>query len=227
MQLRVFDLAIPRLPATTPAEHEGLLRDALRQKLAGVPLHRSFKVIKRALDTRRGGIKTIYTLDVEVPAAWGRRLLRLGRAQPVAQMPDPRFVLRRPPAQRPVIVGAGPAGLFAALTLAEAGARPIVLDRGKPVHPRARDVSRLYAQGILDPESNVCYGEGGAGTFSDGKLYTRVNDPRVGRILRLLVRHGGPQDILVDNRPHLGTDRNVARIQVAEKARRILLAVVV
>ena len=107
-----------------------------------------------------------------------------------------------------VIVGGGPAGLFCALGLAERGIRAVVLDRGKPVQARRRDIALLNKQGIVNPESNYCFGECGAGTYSDGKLYTRA-DKRgpVAGVLRTLVAHGAPPDILVDARPHIGSNR--------------------
>lgn len=107
-----------------------------------------------------------------------------------------------------VIVGSGPAGLFAALRLIEGGLRPIVLERGKDVRSRRMDVARLSRDGIVDGESNYCYGEGGAGTFSDGKLYTRATKRgSVERVLNILVRHGADPDILIDTHPHIGTNR--------------------
>jgi uncharacterized protein len=107
-----------------------------------------------------------------------------------------------------VVIGAGPAGLFAALRLAERGVRVVLLERGKPVQARRRDIALLNKQGIVDPESNYCFGEGGAGTYSDGKLYTRA-DKRgpVLDVLHTLVAHGAPEDILVDARPHIGSNR--------------------
>ncbi len=112
-----------------------------------------------------------------------------------------------------IVVGAGPAGLFAALALIEAGKRVILLERGKPVETRLKDIGRLRSRGELNTESNVCFGEGGAGTYTDGKLYTRIKHPFVRWVLAEFVRFGAKEDILVDARPHLGTDRLVRIIK--------------
>src|SRR6187399_576974 len=110
--------------------------------------------------------------------------------------------------KRVIIIGAGPAGLFAALQLIEKGVKPIILERGKDVKSRRRDLAVLNKEGIINPESNYCFGEGGAGTYSDGKLYTRsTKRGDVNRILHLLVLHGADQDILVDAHPHIGTNK--------------------
>ncbi len=108
-----------------------------------------------------------------------------------------------------IIIGAGPAGLFTALALAEAGLKVTLLERGKPVETRMRDIGRLRSRGELNPESNICFGEGGAGTYTDGKLYTRIKHPFLRHVLHTFVRFGARDDILVDAHPHLGTDKLV------------------
>lgn len=130
-----------------------------------------------------------------------------GMLSPDAAPPLPR--LPHAPQDRPVVVGFGPAGLFAALTLAEAGARPLVLERGQDVRTRTRDVQAYWEHGAsaFSPASNVQFGEGGAGTFSDGKLNTGTKDPRASHVLRTFVRFGAPKEILIDAKPHIGTDR--------------------
>src|SRR6185369_7188354 len=107
-----------------------------------------------------------------------------------------------------VVVGTGPCGTYAALRLTDAGARVTLVDIGKPVQPRRHDLASLTQRGVLDPASNYCFGEGGAGTFSDGKLYTRTKDRRaVAEVLRILVEHGADPAIRVESRPHIGSNR--------------------
>ncbi|CAN0381172.1 unnamed protein product, partial [Ectocarpus fasciculatus] len=124
-----------------------------------------------------------------------------------------------------VIVGAGPAGLFAALELVEVGMKPIIVERGMPVERRGREIGALFRRSILNPESNLCYGEGGAGTWSDGKLTTRIgrNSENVRKVLETLVAHGAPDRILVDGKPHLGTDRRVLLVRILRDMRAFLI----
>ncbi len=168
---------------------------------------RELRVLRRSVDAR-DGVALTYTLAVLVEHE--SAVLRRCRSRKASRWePEPVYRLPAPlppPALPPVVVGAGPAGLFAALTLAEAGQRPILLERGRPVETRQADVERLWSAGILTPESNVQFGEGGAGAFSDGKLNTGTKDPRHRFILERLVSWGAPPDILFDAKPHVGTD---------------------
>ncbi|MBQ5740071.1 MAG: NAD(P)/FAD-dependent oxidoreductase, partial [Oscillospiraceae bacterium] len=154
---------------------------------------RSLRVLRRSIDAR-GGISFVYSVAVECDGE-AQFLRRCKSAQPYR---EESYALPSPvsSAERPVVIGAGPAGLFAALVLAKCGARPILLERGKAVEERKRDVDRFWATGELDESSNVQFGEGGAGTFSDGKLNTGTKDPRHRFILETFVRFGAHEDIL-------------------------------
>ena len=168
---------------------------------------RSCTVLRRAIDAREG-LTFVYTAAVEV--AGEAAVLRRCRDKRVAAYTPEVYRLPEAvaaPEVRPVVVGAGPAGLFAALVLARCGARPILLERGQPVERRQADVARFWQGGPLDTESNVQFGEGGAGAFSDGKLNTGTRDVRHRFIMETLVSCGAPEDILIDAKPHVGTDR--------------------
>ncbi len=171
----------------------------------------SLKIVKQSLDARKKR-DLAYVYDVAVVVSSGFRLKgREGKDwsyyTPVVFQPKSGGI--RPLTQRPVVIGAGPAGLFAALLMAEAGYRPILIERGKSVEKRVADVERFFSTGVLDPESNVQFGIGGAGTFSDGKLNTLIKDKdgRGAYVLRTFVRFGAPEEILYRNKPHIGTDR--------------------
>ncbi len=175
------------------------------------------KVHKRAIDARRGRVLLIYTLHVSVrDEAAALEHFRREIAK-VAVLVEKKYaelngilIRETAPDLRPVVVGTGPCGLFAALLLARHGWKPIVLERGKAAGPRARDVTGFWRRGMeFNPDSNVQFGEGGAGTFSDGKLYTQIRDRehRIPWLLRELVQAGAPEDILIKARPHIGTDK--------------------
>lgn len=179
-----------------------------------------YTIFRRGVDARKShAIVFIFTVDVKV-ADEASLLARFEGAPHVRLAPDTtyHFGARAPGDRqlpRPVIVGMGPSGLFAGLILAQSGFKPILLERGKAVRERTKDTFGLWRKGILDPESNVQFGEGGAGTFSDGKLHTQIKDPKhYGRkVLQEFVKAGAPPEILYVSKPHIGTYRLVGMVE--------------
>ncbi|MDD2721414.1 MAG: NAD(P)/FAD-dependent oxidoreductase [Gallionella sp.] len=204
-----------------PLNHaEGELRAAILKKL-NIPDAdlQEFSVFKRGVDARKPrAILFSYTLHVEVVDE-AALLARFKDDAHVGIAPDTRyhFVTHAPKnlATRPVVVGMGPAGLFAGLLLAQMGFRPLILERGKNVRERTKDTFGLWRQGVLNPESNVQFGEGGAGTFSDGKLYSQIKDPRFlsRKVLEEFVKAGAPEEILYVSHPHIGTFKLVGMVE--------------
>lgn len=187
----------------------------------------SFFIARKSLDARKKPeIYAVYTVDVKVAdeqAVFRKLRGKNGQIQLVEektyQFPTPEKAVL---CERPIIVGTGPAGLFCGYMLAKAGCKPLLLERGKEVHKRREDVERFWREGVLNPDSNVQFGEGGAGTFSDGKLTTTVKDPkgRMREVLRIFVEAGAPKEILYDAKPHIGTD---ILLHVIENLRRQII----
>ncbi|WCT76118.1 NAD(P)/FAD-dependent oxidoreductase [Novosphingobium humi] len=212
--IRLSDLALP-LDHTPEA-----LDAAIAQRLGVTPqriLRRT--MVRRGNDARKkGAIKLVYVFDIELDDE-AEVLARLEGDSHVRPAPDTAY---RPPVvapdgwdgTRPVVIGAGPCGLLAALILAEMGLKPIIIERGKAVRERTKDTWALWRKHQLTPESNVQFGEGGAGTFSDGKLYSRIKDPRhlSRKVLTEFVKAGAPDDILYEAHPHIGTFRLVTMV---------------
>ena len=206
-----------RLPLEHPAE--ALASAAAKRLGIAEAAIRKLTVFKRSHDARKkNALLFIYTVDLEIEDE-AAVLTRFADDPKVNPSPDTsyHFVSRaqKTLTQRPVVVGFGPAGIFAALVLAQMGFRPIVLERGKAVRERTKDTWKLWRNNELNPESNVQFGEGGAGTFSDGKLYSQVKDPRhLGRkVLAEFVKAGAPEEILYVAHPHIGTFRLVSMVE--------------
>lgn len=207
-----------------PLDHTEQDLDAVvRSRLAEIGVKAEdlvrYTVFRRAHDARkRSDIKLTYILDIEVrdEAAARKRMAGKPNWGPTPDMAY-RFVAQAPQGQavRPVVIGMGPCGLLAGLLLAQMGFRPIILERGKEVRERTKDTFGLWRKSVLNPESNVQFGEGGAGTFSDGKLYSQIKDPKhYGRkVLDEFVKAGAPDDILYKARPHIGTFRLVSMVE--------------
>lgn len=197
-------------------EEESKLKEILAKKLnISIKDITEIKIFKKSIDARRKDkIHFVYTLDAGVKNE--EKLLKRYSKKGVTEVKDASRnyeFKERSDTSRPIVVGTGPSGLFAGLVLAKSGFKPILLERGKDVDRRAIDVGFFWNEGKLNPESNVQFGEGGAGTFSDGKLTTLVKDPRSRWILEEFVKGGAPEDILYINKPHIGTDilRNVVK----------------
>lgn len=209
-------LRIDGLKFNDHADEKALYLEAARIIRRDVSAVTSLKILKRSIDARdKDNLKFVYSVAVEVKGE--SAVLKAGRSKKVARyepvkyklpqyIPDRAIKTNKP---RPVVIGFGPAGIFASYALAKAGFCPVVIERGSRIEERQRQVKEFWEQGRLDLNTNVQFGEGGAGAFSDGKLSTGVSD-REGRlnfILETLVRHGAPENILYDAKPHIGTDR--------------------
>ena len=213
-----------------PLDHdEAALPALITQTLGILPGElTNFTVYKRSYDARMKKLLLVYICDVEISPTLEATRLKQFEAHPhIRPTPDQNYYpvvqLNTAPALRPVVVGFGPCGIFAALLLAQMGFKPIVLERGKKVRERTKDTWGLWRKGELNPESNVQFGEGGAGTFSDGKLWSQIKDPRhLGRKVMLeFVKAGAPEEILLVSKPHIGTFKLV---KVVEHMREQIIA---
>jgi uncharacterized FAD-dependent dehydrogenase len=206
-----------------PLDHDAAALSSAIDAVLGVPpgAVREFSVYKRSFDARKAQLLQVYVVDVTLadPALEVKLLKKFADTTRIGPTPD--MTWRAPvqaPAElpvRPVVIGFGPCGIFAALMLARMGFRPIVLERGKPVRERTKDTWGLWRKSVLHPESNVQFGEGGAGTFSDGKLYSQIKDPRfLGRkVMEEFVEAGAPPEILYVAHPHIGTFKLVKVVE--------------
>jgi hypothetical protein len=204
-----------RLPLDHPAD---ALQAAILQRLGiAAPALKRYALFRRGYDARKkNAIVFVYTVDVEVE---NEAALLKKKLPHVALAPDMayRYVAHAPAdlQERPVVIGLGPCGIFAGLLLAQMGFKPIILERGKAVRERTQDTWGLWRKSKLDPESNVQFGEGGAGTFSDGKLHSGIKDPRfLGRkVMQEFVKAGAPEEIMYVSKPHIGTFRLVGMVE--------------
>jgi uncharacterized protein len=225
--IRIAEIKLPLDQAEQP---EPALRAAAAHLLAIQPTEIArVDVFKRSFDARKADLLAVYIVDVALadPAQEAQLLAKCADHPHIAATPDMAWHapvhVSEPLADRPVVVGFGPCGIFAALVLAQMGLRPIVLERGKKVRERTKDTWGLWRKRELNPESNVQFGEGGAGTFSDGKLYSQIKDPRhLGRkVMNEFVQAGAPEEILYVAHPHIGTFKLV---KVVETMREQIIA---
>lgn len=193
-----------------------ILAHKIRKKLKLKDQQMSFKIMRESIDARKKGrIDFVYQVMVEVKDE--KKIIQNLRDENISLYEEPEqpeiIFGSKELTHKVAVIGSGPSGLFAAYTLALRGFRPLLIERGRDVDSRSEDVERFWKRGILDPASNVQFGEGGAGTFSDGKLTTRIKDKRVAIVLDILHKMGAPGDIIYAHRPHIGTDilRNVVK----------------
>jgi len=192
----------------SPVEGGKPLRTLAAQKLGVNPEDvTGIQIRKRSIDARHQAVRFCYTLDVRLRGDESKAASRTPGASVIEEIPEPPLKPGDIPLRhRPVIIGAGPAGLFAALLLAEYGYRPLILERGPAIDARDAAVDAFHKTGKLDTEANIAYGEGGAGAYSDGKLTTGIGSALVHKALDTFVKFGAPEDILYDAKPHIGSD---------------------
>lgn len=166
----------------------------------------NYKIVKKAIDSRnKRNIKFIYSVDVSVANLKAIKEFNETHRVRISKPFNYEIKSAKSPS-RPIVVGFGPAGIFASLALAISGLKPIIIERGDEIESRTKTLDNFFEKAVLNPESNIQFGEGGAGTFSDGKLYTLINDPRSAFVFSKLVEAGAPEDILTNASPHIGTD---------------------
>ena len=209
--LRILQLRLPEAH-----DEAALIAAVVKMLKIKRPQLRAYKIHKRSIDARKKRhIIFVYSIDVDVDQETA--ILEKVKQGTVVRVHEQRFLItrqgRKPLGYRPVVVGAGPAGLFAALLLAEAGLNPILFEQGEPVEDRTKTVGAFMTTGAFSAHSNIVFGEGGAGTFSDGKLYTLINDPLTKRVYEELVQAGAPTTLLSSAKPHVGTDQLRSVIQ--------------
>jgi uncharacterized FAD-dependent dehydrogenase len=170
-----------------------------------------YKIFKESIDARRDEIKMIYTVDVKIKDEM--KILKKGKFKSSPNYEYKNSDLNLNKEIRPIIVGSGPSGLFSALILCQNGYKPIILEQGEKVENRVKSIEKFWNEGIINENSNIQFGEGGAGTFSDGKLTTRIKDIRCRKVLEEFIELGGPKEIIYKNNPHIGTD-NLRKITI-------------
>lgn len=216
--IRLRDISLP--PEHNP--HQLQFEAARMLKVSNSKI-RKLTIVRRSVDARKKpNVRIIYTVDVAVEGS-EKKILKASGCKQAALAPASFYKPPKPmepPRQRPVVVGFGPAGMFAALILAQAGWKPLVLERGEDAQSRKEKVDAFFQTGALDIRSNVQFGEGGAGTFSDGKLNTGVNNLRIRWVLEQFVKAGAHEDILYDAKPHVGTD---VLVEVVQNIRRRII----
>ena len=208
MQIKVNEVKVPIVHSDIDIQKS--LSNVLRIKPSSII---KYKILKKSIDSRQKELKYVYSIAVEVSDV-EKGLKKSGKFQTYIEEDFSIDAIlkgynKRSLKYRPVVVGTGPAGLFAALTLAKAGLKPLVIERGKEVNERIKSVETFNKEGILDTESNIQFGEGGAGTFSDGKLNTGTSSPLINTVLNEFVRYGAHSEITYEAKPHIGTSPQV------------------